>query len=178
MCSGPRMTTAWLLGFVTLRWQWELACAWLTAVTMSVIQSFTSNVQLTHTLWAKSVSLSVVSFGLKTGPSLIYPQSGFIPRSESGPVNRRTITQHQMGVRSSLRTNGPWLTASFIVLNGVSVVPNDSSAAYINAVVSAKTAPCTAANVSISDTDRLYVNLSAWISGLKDGEEHALRGYV
>lgn len=42
-----------------------------------------------------------------------------------------------MGVMSSssLRTNRPRLTASVIVLNNVSVVPNDSAPAYISVVV-------------------------------------------
>lgn len=40
-----------------------------------------------------------------------------------------------MGVTSSLRTNRPRLTASVIVLNNVSVVPNDGAPAYISVVV-------------------------------------------
>lgn len=46
------------------------------------------------------------------------------------------ITQDQMGVMSLLGTNGPWLTASFnTVLNGVSVVSDDSASSHINVVV-------------------------------------------
>ena len=37
-----------------------------------------------------------------------------------------------MGVMSSVRPNGPRRTALFIVLNGVSVVANDSATAFIS----------------------------------------------
>lgn len=65
--------------------------------------------------------------------SLIYPQSLSLTLSLARDDN--TITQDQMGVMSLLTTNGPWLTASFISLNGVSVVPNDNATTYIKVVV-------------------------------------------
>lgn len=65
--------------------------------------------------------------------SLIYPRMS-LSLTLSPAWDHNTITQDQMGVMSSLRTNGPWLAASFIVLNGVSVVL-DSATTHFDVVV-------------------------------------------
>lgn len=61
---------------------------------------------------------------------MIYPQTG-LSLILCPAQNHEIITQDQMEVMSSLRSNGPWLTV--LVLNGVGVVSNDSVSVYINA---------------------------------------------
>lgn len=108
--------------------------------------------------------------------SLIYPQTS-LSLTLSPARDHDTITQDQMGVMSSLRTNGPWLTASFIVLNGVSVVHNDSVTACINVAVVFEDCTlyhsCNLAYVCLSttkyrDTRDILNQPTTWIKGLKE----------
>lgn len=139
-------------------WRWELACTWLTTVRMSaciymhIVERLNPSALTVMSPGSTALNVLCVSAEaeganqtrprktsargtFKTGrASLIYPQTS-LSLTLSPARDRDAITQDQMEVMSSLWTNGPWLTASFIVLNGVSVVPNDSAAAYINVVV-------------------------------------------
>lgn len=100
--------------------------------------------------------------------SLIYPQTS-LSLTLSLARDDNTITQDQMGVMSLLTTNGPWLTASFIVLNGVSGVPNDNATAYINVMVfencSLYHSKCL--HQEQSKKHKKYIQSTTWIKGLK-----------